>query len=56
VRDRYPVSHSGVVSDQMRAVFAHATAEGVKPVTVKAAQWMLEEMERTPEEFGESRE
>ncbi|MCU0703978.1 MAG: hypothetical protein MUF18_08385 [Fimbriiglobus sp.] len=44
------------MSDQLKALFAHAGAEGVKQVAVKAAKWMLEELERTPEEFGESRE
>jgi hypothetical protein len=56
VSDRYTVSHSGRVSDQLKAAFARADAEGVKQTSVKAAKWMVEEMERTPEEFGESRE
>ena len=54
--DHYRISHPGVVSDQLRAAFARARAEGVGIVAAKAAQWIVEEMERTPFEFGESRE
>ena len=53
---RHTISHSGLVSEQMKAVFARADTEGVNATAVKAAKWMLEELERTPEEFGESRE
>jgi hypothetical protein len=54
--DRYLISQSGAVSDQLRGVFARAKREGLGAVTAAAARWMVEEMERTPFEFGESRE
>jgi hypothetical protein len=53
---RYRLSQSGRVSDQLRAVFARGAAEGASRVTAQAAKWMIEELERTPAEFGESRD
>jgi hypothetical protein len=52
----FRISNSGQVSEQLRAAFAQADQVGALPVTVRAARWIVEEMERTPDEFGESRD
>ena len=52
----YHISNSTAVAEQLRSVFERAGIEGVVPVTIRAARWLVEEMERTPYEFGESRE
>ncbi len=52
----YRISNAAVVSDQLRAVLGRARATGVLRVGVAAARWLVEEWERTPFEFGESRE
>lgn len=53
---RYRVTHSGVAADQLEAALARAEASGEKRDALKAARWAWEEMERTPREFGESRD
>lgn len=54
--ERYRISQSGAGSDQLRVAFARARREGLGATTAAAVRWALEEMERTPFEFGESRE
>jgi hypothetical protein len=54
--ERYKISHAGRVSDELRAAFAQAEVKGLLPLAVRAARWIVEEMERTPDEFGESRD
>ena len=52
----YQVSNAGRVSDELRDAFAQAEAKGLLPLAVRAAKWIVEELERTPKEFGESRD
>lgn len=52
----YRISNAAVVSDQLRAALARAEATGVSRIAVGAAKWLVSELERTPFEFGESRE
>ena len=51
----YRVSPSGRAIDQAREAIRRAEADGERSVAVRAFQWAMEEMERTPHEFGESR-
>ena len=53
---RYRVSNAGRVSDELRAAFALAESKSMLPLAVRAAGWIVEELERTPDEFGESRD
>ena len=53
---RYRVSNAGRVSDELRAALAQAERKGILPLAVRAARWIVEELERTPNEFGESRD
>lgn len=52
----YNVVHSDLIVEQLRVAMASAVAEGDKALASRAFQWAVEEMERTPSEFGESRE
>ncbi len=52
----YQISNASRNSDELQAVFAQADAKGILPLAVKAARWIVEELERTPDEFGESRD
>ncbi len=52
----YLISHSGRVAEQLKAAFAKADSRGVLPLAARAAKWIVEELERTPHEFGESRD
>lgn len=54
--DRYRISNSRAVAEQLRALIDHAEREGQHLPTLRALRWMMEELERTPLEFGESRE
>ncbi len=54
--ERYRISNSRAVSEQLRALVAKAESNGIHLAVVRALRWMLEELERTPLEFGESRE
>ena len=54
--DRYQLSQSGSVSDGFRAFVAQAREEGRLPIFARASRWIVEELVRTPGEFGESRE
>ena len=53
---RYSISNAGRVSDELRSAFAQAEFRGFLPLAVHAARWIVEELERTPGEFGESRD
>ena len=54
--ERYKVSNAGRVSEELRTAFARAEAKGILPLAVQAAKWIVEELERAPDEFGESRD
>jgi len=54
--ERYEVSNAGGVSDELRAAFALAESKTILALAVRAAKWIVEELERTPGEFGESRD
>jgi hypothetical protein len=52
----YQISHSQLVAEQFRHLLDLAHNRGILPVTLRASRWILEELSRTPMEFGESRE
>jgi hypothetical protein len=45
-----------MVAEQFRASLRHARETGRQSIALQAAKWIVEELERTPLEFGESRE
>ena len=53
---RYRVANSAMVGERFRACLLVARDTGRYSVALRAAQWIVEELERTPLEFGESRE
>jgi hypothetical protein len=53
---RYTVDNSGLVAELFRTAANQAADEGRLPVFLLAARWIISELERTPMEFGESRE
>jgi hypothetical protein len=53
--DRYRVYNSAAVAEQFRRLAEVARASGRGRVFLAAAKWIMEELERTPTEFGESR-
>ena len=52
----FEVSHSRLVTEQFKRILDLARSRGILPVTLRASRWILEELTRTPMEFGESRE
>ncbi len=54
--DRYKVVNSGAVADEFRQASNVARAAGQLSLFVASAKWIMEELSRTPGEFGESRE
>ena len=52
--DDYQVVNSGKVAEQFRRLADDARVAGRLPVFLRAARWVMEELARTPEEFGES--
>jgi hypothetical protein len=52
--ERYKVFNSQVVAEQFRSLAAEARASGRLPLFLAAAKWIMEELARTPTEFGES--
>ena len=54
--DRYQVHNSASVAEQFRRLAEQARVGGRLPLFRRAARWIIEELERTPTEFGESRE
>jgi hypothetical protein len=52
----FQVSQSRQVIEEFRRVLDLARDRGILPVTLRASRWILEELARTPMEFGESRE
>jgi hypothetical protein len=54
--DGYQVSHSQRVLEEFRQLLDTARARGLLGLTLRASRWILEELARTPLEFGESRE
>ncbi len=53
---RYRVSFSRDVANELRDLGRIARSEGRFRPFAEAATWIAEELERTPHEFGESRE
>jgi hypothetical protein len=53
--DRYHISSSKAAKEQFRQAIAMARENGQFALAVRAAEWMLDELARTPIEFGESR-
>ena len=54
--DLYRVENSEAVADEFRRLADLARAAGYLRLFVQSAQWIMEELGRTPHEFGESRE
>jgi hypothetical protein len=54
--DLYTVANSQAVADQFRLLAEEARATGQLPIFLRSARWIVEELARTPNEFGESRE
>jgi hypothetical protein len=52
----FQVSHSQQVMEDFRRILDLARDRGILRVTLRASRWILEELARTPMEFGESRE
>lgn len=51
---RYRVVNSAAVAEQFRALAEQARATGRLPRFLAAGKWIMEELARTPLEFGES--
>ncbi len=54
--DRYRLSNSDAAAAAFRAVADRARAERRLKAFAVASRWIVEELARTPSEFGESRE
>lgn len=52
----YRLDQSVSVTEGFRQLVAQARAEGRIQIFLQAARWIVEELTRTPSEFGESRE
>jgi HD superfamily phosphohydrolase YqeK len=53
---RYLVVNSGRVAEQIEEALRQAEAAGLYRDALRSLRWAKEEMERTPHEFGESRD
>ena len=53
--ERYRVVNSSAVEAQFLQVLALADGKGLQAQALRAARWIMEELRRTPHEFGESR-
>lgn len=51
----YRIANSRAVNETFLRVAAEASATGQRSEFLRAARWIVEELERTPDEFGESR-
>lgn len=51
---RYSVVQAGDVSEEFKRLAFQARAEGRLPIFLAATKWAMEELARTPHEFGES--
>lgn len=51
---RYRVVNSAAVAEQFRALAEEARGSGRLAAFLAAARWIMEELARTPTEFGES--
>lgn len=54
--DLYRVVNLPMASVQLRAILDDATLKGKLQEVVEAGEWMQSELERSPFEFGESRD
>ena len=54
--DVYRVENSEAVADEFRRLADIARVAGYLRLFVRSAQWIMEELARTPHEFGKSRE
>ena len=54
--NRFFVSSSEAVREMFRTVMENARSQGKLKSAVQAAEWIFEELARTPMEFGESRD
>jgi hypothetical protein len=54
--ERYQLAVSGAARQQLERALHLARQAGKRLEGIRAARWILEELERTPMEFGESRE
>ena len=52
--DWYQVVNSAAVAEQFRQLAEQARVSGRLPLVLRAARWVVEELARTPTEFGES--
>jgi hypothetical protein len=53
--ERYRVLNSKSVEDQFLQVMGLAEQSGLREAALRSARWIMEELSRTPHEFGESR-
>lgn len=54
--DLYTISNSAAVSESFRAAMESARQDGIFPAALRAARWIVEELQRTPHQLGESRD
>jgi len=54
--DHYRISNSQNAAEKLRAILAELLNQGRREEARRAIRWICEELERTPSEFGESRE
>ena len=54
--DHYRLSNSQFAAEKLRTMLAELLAQGREVEARRAIRWIYEELERTPSEFGESRE
>ena len=54
--ERYRVSSSPAVNSEFRQILLLAKSKGLLPGAILAADWIMSELARTPDEFGESRD
>jgi hypothetical protein len=56
VSEEFQIFQSQMAVEEFRRLLDRARERGILPITVRASRWILEELARTPMEFGESRE
>lgn len=54
--DRYRISNSQVAAEKLRSILGELLKRNREVEALQAIRWIYEELERTPSEFGESRE
>lgn len=54
--DRFQVTNPSAVTEEYLRLTDEARTRGILPQVLRATKWIMEELARTPLEFGESRE